>query len=681
MAPWPVPLSSVAILAVCALDATAQPVTFTTDIAPIVFAHCASCHRPEGSAPFSLLTYGDVQARARDIAASTRSRQMPPWKPEPGYGEFAGVRRLTDAQIALIDRWVADGASEGDSRDMPSTPHWSSGWQLGEPDLVLTMPQPYQLRANGDDVYRHFVIPIPTTSRRYVKAWELRVNNTHVVHHATMEFDATGASRLRDARDPEPGYEGLIAHSVMAPDGYFLDWAPGHSPYVAPDDMSFPIESGSDLVLMLHLRPSGKPEAVQATIGLYFSTTPPARVPALLRLTRQDLDIPAGANAHTVTSSFMLPVGVEVFTVQPHAHNLARQVEGFATLPDGTSKWLLRITDWDFNWQGVYRYATPVSLPAGTTVVMRWTYDNSADNPRNPNRPPKRVTFGQRTSDEMSELWFQVVPRSQRERATLVDALRETVRLQNLEGYEMMLQATPDNPSLHDDAALLYVEAGKLDRAAAHFGESVRLQPGSAAAHYNLGTALLALARRDEARSHFERALQLDPDYVNASRSLAIILQAEGRLDEAAALYRRAIERTPDDAASHHHLGMVLQVQGHFAEGVAQYREALRTNGDDVDAMADLAWALATAPDPEQRQPEEALRLAQRAGQLAREPKSVLLDVLAAAQAAVGRFDQAAATAEQAVTLARLEGDEHGADAIAARVKLYREGRPFLQRR
>jgi tetratricopeptide (TPR) repeat protein/mono/diheme cytochrome c family protein len=657
------------------------PVTFTKDIAPLVFAHCSSCHRPDSSAPFSLLTYTEVRAHAREIAEATRSRRMPPWKPEPGYGEFVGARRLTDTQIALIDRWVAAGAEEGDPRDMPPTPQWSSGWQLGEPDLVLKMPKPYHVRASGDDVYRHFVMPVPITERRYVKAWELRVNNSHVVHHATMEFDTTGASRLRDARDPEPGYEGLIAHSVMAPDGYFLDWAPGHSPYIAPEGMSFPIEKGSDLVLMLHLRPGGRPEMVQASVGLYLSNTPPTRVPALLRLTRQDLDIPAGANAHVVTSSFMLPVSVDAFTVQPHAHNLARQVEGYATLPDGTTKWLLRISDWDFNWQGVYRYATPISLPAGATVVMRWTYDNSSDNPRNPNRPPRRVTFGQRTSDEMSELWFQVAPRNQGERTALVQALRDTVRLENLKGYEMMLQAAPDNESLHDDAGLLYVEAGNLERAAQHFAESLQLQPESAAAHYNLGTALLGLGKRDEARRLFERALQLDSNYANAHRSLAMVLTADGRLNEAAESYRQTIQLMPGDSASHHRLGMVLHLQGNFEEGVAQYREALRINANDIDTLVDLAWALATAPLPAQRQPAEALRRAERARQLTPVPNSLLLDVLAAAQAGVGRFDGAASTAEEALTLARTEGDARAIDAIAARMELYRQRRPFLQRR
>jgi len=656
------------------------PASFAHDIAPIVFLHCAACHRPDGSAPFSLLTYSDAREHAGKIAEVTRSRYMPPWKPDPGYGDFLGVRRLTDEQIGLIARWVAEGAVEGNPSETPPAPHWSSAWQLGEPDLVLTMPA-YRLRATGDDMYRHFVIPIPTAERRYVKAWELRVNNSHVVHHATMEFDSTGASRLRDERDPEPGYEGLVAHSVMAPDGYFLDWAPGHSPYATPSEMSFPVEKGSDLVLMLHLRPSGKPEEVQARIGLYFSNTPPTRVPALLRLTRQDLDIPAGARAHVVTSSFTLPVAIDVYTVQPHAHNLARQLDGFATLPDGTTKWLLRISDWDFTWQGVYRYATPVSLPAGTTVVMRWTYDNSAGNPRNPNQPPRRVTFGQRTSDEMCELWFQVVPRNQRERATLVQARRAPVRQENLKGYELMLQATPDDVSLHDDAGLLYVEAGNLERAAAHFAESVRLRPASAAAHYNLGTALLGLGKREDARRDFELALKSDPDYANAYRSLGIMLQADGRLEEAIGDYRQAIQHAPNDAESHHRLGMALHLRGNFEDGVVQYREALRLDPSDVDTMLDLAWALVTTSVEAQRHSAEALRLAEHARDVTTVRNSVLFDVLAAALAAVGRFDEAVGNAEQALRLARAEGDVRGVDAITERLEMYRQRKPFLQRR
>ena len=251
------------------------PPTFTKDIAPIIFSNCSSCHRPGGAASFSLLSYTDVKSRARLIASATTRRFMPPWKPEPGVGAFVDVRRLSDAQIATIQQWVDHGTPEGDAASLPPAPKFSSDWRLGPPDLVLTMDRPYTLRAGGDDMYRHFVIPIQIPATRYIKAWEFRPGNPHVVHHATMQIDRTGASRQFDAQDPEPGYEGLIAHSVSSPDGYFLDWAPGHTPYTAPPGMSIPLEPASDLVLMLHLRPSGKPETVQASIALYLPTRRP----------------------------------------------------------------------------------------------------------------------------------------------------------------------------------------------------------------------------------------------------------------------------------------------------------------------------------------------------------------------------------------------------------------------
>jgi tetratricopeptide (TPR) repeat protein/mono/diheme cytochrome c family protein len=690
-------------------------VTFTKDIAPLVFAHCASCHRPEGSAPLSLLTYADVKRHAHDIATLTANRSMPPWKPEPGYGAFVGTRRLGDDQISLIERWVADGAIEGNPGALPPVPQWSGAWRLGEPDLVLTMDRPYTLRASGDDMYRHFVLPIHIPATRYVKAWELRVNNTRVVHHATMELDRTGRSRHLDEEDPEPGYEGLIPHTAQAPDGYFLDWAPGHTPYVTPDGMAFPIEAKSDLVLMLHMRPSGKPEVVQVSVGLYFSAAPPTRVPAMLRLTRQDLDIPAGEPHTVVTSSYRLPVDIDVFTVQPHAHYLARQIEGFATLPDGTTRWLLLIKNWDFNWQDVYRYATPVSLPAGTTVVMRWTYDNSADNPVNPNRPPRRVTFGQRTSDEMSELWFQVFPRNHVDRDTLVRGLRSAVQQQNLEGYEAMSRADPNNAALHDDAALLYVEAGGLERAAAHLAESVRLRPDSAPSAYNLGLVLLEQGKRDEARRDFQKAVALDPGYANAHRSLAVMLQAEGKLEEASGLYRQALQLDPKDAIAHHDFAVLLQVQGKLDAALSQYREAVQIRGDYPDAhygialvlksqgnmseaiqqyrealrlrpdwpavLLELGWALATAPEAGLRQPDEALRLASRGAELTRPQTSAALDVLAAALAAAGRFDQAVETAQRALALATAAADDQGAGRIRDRLGLYQQREAFRESR
>ena len=580
-------------VAIGTFAATPSP-TFTKDVAPIIFANCASCHRPGGTAPFSLLTYADVKSRARLIASATIRGFMPPWKPEPGAGEFVGVRRLSHAQIAMIQKWIDAGTPEGDARSLPPTPQFTSDWRLGPPDLVLTMERPYTLRAGGDDMYRHFVIPIQIPATRYIKAWEFRPGNPRVVHHATMQIDRTGASRQLDAQDPEPGYEGLIAHSVSSPDGYFLDWAPGHTPYTAPPGMAIPLEPASDLVLMLHLRPSGKPEPVLASIALYFADAPPDRVPALLRLTAQDLDIPAGAKNVVVTRSYKLPVPVDLVTVQPHAHYLARRIESDATLPDGTAQRLISIADWDFNWQDVYRFATPVSLPAGTTVRMRWQYDNSTDNPRNPSAPPRRVRYGQRTSDEMSELWFQVVPRNRAERDILTRDLRAAVLREELHGYETMIAADASNVALHDDIALMYEAAGNHEKAAAHFAESARLRPDSAAAQYNLATALATLKRSDEARQGFERAIVIDPSYANGYRGLAMLLQSTGQFDDAARNYRRAIEIAPQDAIAHHNYGVLLHTQGRLDEAMRQYQDAVQLNRDYADAHHGMALVLKT---------------------------------------------------------------------------------------
>jgi tetratricopeptide repeat protein len=493
-------------------------VTFAADIAPLVHEHCASCHRP-GGVSFSLLSYEQLKSRAALIADVTSRRYMPPWRPEPGHGEFAGARRLTDEQIAMFRRWQEAGSPLGNPAAVPNPPSWTSGWQLGPPDLVVSMVDAYILQADGPDVYRNFVLPVGLQNKRHVRAWEFRPGSG-AVHHATLHLDATRASRQFDERDPQPGYEGLVAHSARTPDGFFLDWAPGHTAFFQPKDLAWPVESGADLVMMLHLRPSGRPESVRASVALYFTDEPPSKLPVMVRLNRADLDIAAGVRDYTAAKGFTLPVDVDVYTVQPHAHYLAREVNAYATLPDGRTEPLVRIADWAFEWQDVYRYARPLFLPAGTVITMQWRYDNSDGNPRNPHHPPQRVTYGQRTSDEMSELWLQVVPRRSEDREKLVRAIRDSVLPQEISGHEMMLRADPDNAALHDDAALLYAEYGDIERALAHFQESLRIRPQAASSHYNVGTALLRLGRRDEAARYFREAIAIDPGYVPARRSL-----------------------------------------------------------------------------------------------------------------------------------------------------------------
>jgi hypothetical protein len=468
-----------------------RSVTFANDIAPIVFEHCVPCHRPGEAAPFSLVTYEDVRQRAKQIALLTKNRHMPPWKPEPGYGEFAGVRRLSDDQVSLIQRWAEEGAVQGDLENIPSVPRWSSGWQLGQPDLVVMMLEPYVLEADRRDAFRSFVIPAPVSGTRYVRGVEFRSGNRRVVHHANIKIDQTRSSRALDDEEPGPGYEGGGGHSAKFPDGHFLGWTPGHVPRLLPPDMAWRLEPGSDLVVELHMMPTGKAEPVQISVGFFFADQPLSRLPYMLRLGRQDIDIPAGEREYVSMDTYVLPVDVEVVAVQPHAHDLAREIKGFARLPDGTTKWLLYIKDWDFNWQEVYYYSKPVALRRGTTLVMQYTYDNSAENVRNPNHPPRRVTFGQTTSSEMGDLWFQVVPRNAGDRAILDGDYAPKMLQQDIAGDEKMLEMNPGDARLHIDLAFCYLEAGRVADAIAHFEQAVRLEPGSSEARYHLGTALL----------------------------------------------------------------------------------------------------------------------------------------------------------------------------------------------
>lgn len=558
------------------VQAQPTPVTFTRDVAPILFSACASCHRPEGVAPFPLLSYEDARSRAAAIVAATRGRMMPPWKPEPGYGQFLDERRLTDAQIATLERWLTDGAVEGDRAQLPPLPRWNGQWQLGTPDLVIETDA-YTLRATGDDVYRNFVLPIEMPADRYIRAWEF-LPGSGAVHHATMQFDPTRSSRRLDQQDPEPGYEGLVPHSAMSPDGYFLGWLPGHMPNVAPSGMSWPLSAGTDLIMMLHLRPSGRSETVRARLGLYFSDTPPRLQPTLIRMTRQHMDIPAGERRYVVMDTFTVDADVDLYTIQPHAHFLAREVRSFATLPDGTHKGLIYIRDWDFNWQGVFRYARPEFLPAGTAITFEFTYDNSAENRHNPHRPPQRVTYGQHTTDEMAELWLQVVARNSADRSRLARSARERIVREEIVGTEKRLETDPDNATLHDDVALLHAEAGHLDRTADHFAETVRIRPDSAAGHYNLGNVRFRQGRRAEAIDHLRRALLLEPDYALAHDGLGVALYTEGRVTEALEHYERAVELNARHSEARYHLAIALRRLGRLREALTHYRQLLAIN-------------------------------------------------------------------------------------------------------
>jgi Flp pilus assembly protein TadD/mono/diheme cytochrome c family protein len=529
-----------------------QSVTFSRDIAPLVFDRCARCHQPGGPAPFSLLTYAAVTQRATQIADVTRRRVMPPWKAEPESGEFVGQKRLTGAEIDMIQRWAESGTPEGNPRDLPPPPRLTEGWVLGQPDVIVDFPDSYTLQAEGTDVFRIFVLPLPIRIARHVRGMEFRPGNPRVVHHANIRLDRTAVSRARDADDPAPGYDGLLARSAGYPDGHFLGWTPGQVVPLLDRELAWRLEPGTDLVIQLHMQPSGKPEAVRPSVGLFFAPEPDrqagTRTPAILRLGYQGIDIAPGDPAYVIKDSYVLPVDVDVLAVQPHAHYRAREIQGVATLPDGSKKWLIHIKDWDFRWQHVYRFVTPMRLPKGTTVAMQFTYDNSEGNARNPERPPARARWGQRSRDEMGDLWLQVLTRDPRDRATLTAEVLRKMSTEDAVGYETVIGTAPADADLHDDVAVLYLELGKADAAVTHFEASLRLKPDSAPASFNLGTALALAGRLEPARAAFERALQIRPDYSAAHNNLGNVLAVMGKGDEAIRHFREALRLDPNNA-------------------------------------------------------------------------------------------------------------------------------------
>jgi tetratricopeptide (TPR) repeat protein len=668
-----------ALGAVAALGAVGaqSSLTFNRDIAPIIWARCSPCHRPGEVGPFSLITYDDVKQRAGLIASATSRRIMPPWKPERGKGEFEGDRTLSDRELQAIQQWVAHGAVEGDPGDLKSPPNWNAGWQLGQPDLVVSMPEPYFVPPGGGDVFRTFVIPIPSSRPRYVRALEFRPGNARVVHHANLGIDHTRSSRRLDLQDPEPGYVGGMVPDARYPEGQLLGWTPGQAPHPVPPGMQWRLEADSDLVVQLHLQPTGKREPLQLSVGFFFTDDPPASTPVGLRLGSETIDIPAAERNYVVTDRYVLPVDVEVWAVQPHAHNLARRMEAAATKPDGTRLWLISIADWDFRWQDVYRYAKPFLLPKGTTISMRYEYDNSADNVRNPRNPPARVVWGQSTTDEMGDLWIQVVPRTRADLTALNADFRKKAHAEDLAAYTKVLREDPANPLRHDAVASLYFEEGRVGEAISHYRQSLALNPESASTHYNLGIALALRGVRGDAISEFRDAIRIDPGYAQAHNNLGATLQAAGQIDEALDHYRRAVSLQPDNVDARLNLGQLLSSMGESADAAEQFSKVLALQTDHPRALSGLAWIRATAAQADLRDAALAIELGERAVSLTSRRDVSALDALAAAYASAGRFDDAVGVARRGVELATTAGMEAVAVQFRVRLALYEQRRPY----
>jgi mono/diheme cytochrome c family protein len=416
------PLAAVGGLALAALlvavPAPTEPesVTFSNQIVRILQSHCQTCHRPGEVAPFPLVTYDDAYSRRQKIRRMTGTRKMPPWKPVAGFGDFLDSRRLSEAEIALVERWVAAGAPEGDRRDLPSPREFPRTWTLGPPDLVLDPGVDFPVTARDDDLYRCFTIPTRFAEERWVTSVEVIPGNRRIVHHVLTYIDTTGESVALDDADPGPGYSCFGGPGFVAQGG-LGGWAPGARPHVMPERVGMLLPPGARVVVQVHYHHRGRDTEIDRTrLGLRFATGPIDKRVRIIPIFNAGFLIPAGAARHEVSASYTLPPtwNVHAIAISPHMHLLGREMKVTATSPDGRTRPLIYIDDWDFHWQGSYTFAQPVPLPGGTRIDVTAVYDNSPANSRNPTNPPRPVGWGENTTDEMCLAFIRVTVDAER---------------------------------------------------------------------------------------------------------------------------------------------------------------------------------------------------------------------------------------------------------------------------
>ncbi|MEM7009845.1 MAG: redoxin domain-containing protein [Verrucomicrobiota bacterium] len=388
-------------------------ITYARDIAPVLNARCVSCHREGQAAPFALTNYESAAKRARQLLRVAHSGIMPPWMPKPGaQPRFLGERWLRPQEQQLLERWVGGGKAEGDPADLPALPEFPSGWELGEPDLVLKMTESFEVYADGPDILQNFVIPVDIPEDKLVRAIQFRPGNERVVHHSVLFLDDKGAARKLDAATPEPGYSNFGSAGFL-PSGALGGWSVGNTARELPDGMGRHLKKGSDLVMQIHYHPTGKVEIDQSEVGVYFIDRPveevlkePAKLVSSFWISDYEIEIPAGDANYESTASYTLPRDVLMVGIVPHMHLLGKSVRVTATLPDKTSQTLIDVPSWNYNWQDEFYYERPFPLPAGTKIDVAAVFDNSDGNPSNPSHPPKAVRWGDGTLDEMMFCFF-----------------------------------------------------------------------------------------------------------------------------------------------------------------------------------------------------------------------------------------------------------------------------------
>ncbi len=394
------------------MNTSAQNINWAEDISCLLYTHCTSCHNPNGIAPFSLMDYTDAYNLRFSIQYSVVNEIMPPWSADPNYVSFAHERVLSPEEIQMIDDWVNEGAPEGDPQLAPIPPTYNSSEQITSPDWVAQATT-YTSQASNYDEYRCFAISNPFNTDKYITALEVVPGNIEIVHHVLIFKDNTNTPLNNDNGD---GYSCFGGTGSSGSD-FIGGWTPGQGAINFPDGMGIKLEAGETIVLQTHY-PAGSAGQIDngTKVNFSFSDTPIIREvfnDAVLNhftsLSNGPLNIPANTT-QTFYADYTIPANVTVLSIYPHMHLIGRSINVYAVTPGGENIPLIDIPEWNFEWQNSYDYRQPIYLPAGTTIFSEAFYDNTTNNPFNPNNPPQNVSAGEATTDEMMVVFFSYLP-------------------------------------------------------------------------------------------------------------------------------------------------------------------------------------------------------------------------------------------------------------------------------
>ncbi len=406
------------LLFICSFSLIAFGMSAQTfeEVSEIIYNKCGVCHRDGEIGPMAFTNYEEVKSWSATIKRVTEERYMPPWQPDPSYSRFQGESFLTDDEIKMIGDWVDNGSPQGNPAREAEYPEFPEGSALGEPDLVLSMAQAHVHKGNNEDEYRWFVLPTGLTEDKVVKAVEFRAGNRQIVHHALVFEDTNGIARAQDALTPEYGYEGFGSFAGDDSDNIellmakqFQGYAPGSQATIYPDGIGQILKAGADIAVQLHYAPWAKDESDLSTVNIFFADDTEeierslqshimVPLPGVL-VNRQFFILPE--EEFEFHGIWEVPRDLSLVAIAPHMHLLGKNWTVYLENPDGTIENLIRIPEWDFNWQGSYFFNEYKVAPAGSKVHAFATYDNTSDNPNNPNNPPQFMSWGERTEDEM----------------------------------------------------------------------------------------------------------------------------------------------------------------------------------------------------------------------------------------------------------------------------------------